>query len=109
LNLEVANRHINGFNKELKLPPEELLENEFQWVARITKNFINDTLTLTLLASTFGIKADDGAFQRLGAEYDVTDAISVRGGVVFYQPGDQGKFKNVGDNDRFFLELKYSF
>ncbi len=109
LSLEVANRHINGFNEELKLPPNELREDEFQWVARIMKNYLNDTLTLTLLASTFGIKADDGAFQRLDAEYDVTDAISIRGGVVFYQSGDKGKFKNIGDNDRLFLEVKYNF
>jgi len=109
LSLEIANRNINGFNEELKLPPAELRENEFQWVARIMKSYLNDTLTLTLLASTFGIKADDGAFQRLDAEYDVTDAISIRGGVVFYQSGDKGKFKNIGDNDRLFLEFRYSF
>jgi hypothetical protein len=78
---------------KLKPPPDELRENEFQWVARIMKNYINDTLTLTLLASTFGIKADDGAFQRLDAEYDVTDAISIRGEVVFYQSGDKGKLR----------------
>jgi hypothetical protein len=73
------------------------------------KNYLNDTLTLTLLASTFGIKADDGASQRLDAEYDVTDAISIRGRVVFYQSGDKGKLKNIGDNDRLFLEFRYSF
>ena len=109
LSLEVANRHINDFNQNLKLAPDELREDEFQWVARIMKNYLNDTLTLTLLASTLGIKADDGAFQRLDAEYDVTDAISIRGGVVFYQSGDKGTFKSIGDNDRLFLEFRYSF
>jgi len=39
----------------------------------------------------------------------VTDAISIRGGVVFYQAGDKGKFKNIGDNDRLFFEFRYSF
>jgi len=73
------------------------------------KSYFNDTLTLTLLASTFGIKADDGSFQRLDAEYDVTDAISIRAGVVFYHSGDKGLYKNIGDNDRLFIELKYSF
>ena len=83
--------------------------NELQWIARIMKSYLNDTLTLTLLVSTFGIKADDGSFQRLDAEYDVTDAISIRAGVVFYQSGDKGLYKNIGDNDRLFIELKYSF
>ena len=109
LSLEVANRHINSFSPELKLAPDELQENEFQWIARVMKSYLNDTLTLTLLASTFGIKADDGSFQRLDAEYDLTDAISIRGGVVLYQSGDTGIYKNIGDNDRLFLEFKYSF
>ena len=87
----------------------EFRANEFQWIARIMKSYFNDTLTLRLLASTFGIKADDGSFQRLDAEYDVTDAISIRAGVVFYQSGDKGLYKNIGDNDRLFIELKYSF
>jgi len=73
------------------------------------KDFMNDTLTLTLLTSTFGIKADDGAFQRFDAEYDVTDAMSVRGGVVFYQSGEKGLFQGVEANDRLFLVFKYSF
>ena len=70
---------------------------------------MNDTLTLTLLASTFGIKADDGAFQRLEAEYDISDAVSIRGGVVFYQSGDKGLYQDVDANDRLFAVLKYSF
>ena len=69
----------------------------------------NDTLTFSLLVSTFGIKADDGAFERLDAEYDITDAVSVRGGVVFYQSGEKGIFKGISANDRLFFEVKYSF
>jgi hypothetical protein len=109
VSLEAANRHINDYNKLLEQSPDEIRENEFQWALRITKDFINDTLTLTLLAATFGIKADDGSFERFDTEYDVTDAVSVRGGVVFYQSGDLGRFKNIGDNDRLFFEIKYSF
>lgn len=109
VSIEAVNRHINNFDNRLKQPPDEAQEDTLQWVARLTKDFLNETLTLTLLASTFGIKADDGSFQRLDAEYDVTDAISIRGGVIFYQSGDKGTFKNVGDNDRLFLEFRYSF
>ena len=66
-------------------------------------------LTLTLLASTFGVKADDGAFERLEAEYDITDAVTVRGGGVFYQAGDRGWFRDVDGNDRLFMVLTYHF
>ena len=109
VSLEAVNRHIFDYSDQLEQPPDEKSENEFQWALRIAKDFINDTLTLSLLASTFGIKADDGAFTRIDGEYDVTDALAVRGGVVFYQSGDKGRFKDVGANDRLFLAVKYSF
>jgi len=109
VSLEAVNRHIFDYSSLLELPPDETDENEFQWALRIAKDFIHDTLTLTLLASTFGIKADDGAFTRFDGQYDVTDALSVRGGVVFYQSGDKGRLKDVGANDRLFLAIKYSF
>ena len=109
VSLEAVNRHIFDYSDLLELPPDEKGQNEFQWALRFAKDFINDTLTLTLLASTFGIKADDGAFTRFDGEYDVTDAFSIRGGVVFYQSGDKGRFRDAGANDRLFLAVKYSF
>lgn len=109
ISLEAANRHILDYSELLILPPTELRENEFQWALRIMRDFMNDTLTLSLLASTFGVKADDGAFERIDAVYDITDALSVRGGVVFYQSGEKGLYKNIGANDRLFFEMKYSF
>jgi hypothetical protein len=30
-------------------------------------------------------------------------------GIVTYQSGDKTQFRNIGDNDRLFLEAKYSF
>ena len=61
------------------------------------------------VASTFGITAQDGSFQRFSAEYDVTDSLQVGGGIVLYQSGDLARYRNIGDNDRFFLEVKDSF
>ena len=109
VSLEAANRHLFDYNPSLEQPPDEIRENEFQWALRFNRDFLNDTLTLTLLASTFGIKADDGAFERLDAEYDITDAVSIRGGVVLYQAGDKGLFQDVGGNDRLFVILKFNF
>jgi hypothetical protein len=47
--------------------------------------------------------------QRLSLEYDVDDAWQVRVGMVAYQAGERPPFEHVEDNDRIFLELKYSF
>ena len=109
VSLEAANRHINDFESILKQSPDEAQEDEFQWVVRLTRDFLNEALTLTLLASTYGTTGQDGAFQRVSVEYDVTDAFSINTGIVTYQSGDKIRFRNVGDNDRLFLEFKYSF
>lgn len=109
VSLEAANRHINDFESILKQSPDEAQEDEFQRVVRLTRDFLNEALTLTLLASTYGTTGQDGAFQRVSVEYDVTDAFSINTGIVTYQSGDKIRFRNVGDNDRLFLEFKYSF
>ncbi|MBW2544027.1 MAG: DUF1302 family protein [Deltaproteobacteria bacterium] len=109
LSVEAADRHINDFDEALKLAPDNAREDEFQWVFRLTRDFLNETLVLTLLASTYGATGQDGAFQRFSAEYDITDSVQISGGVVFYQSGDLAMYRNIGDNDRLFCEIKYSF
>ena len=109
VSIEAVNRHINHFDHGLELAPDQAREDEFQWVFRLTRDFLNETLALTLLASTFNGTGQDGAFQRFSAEYDVTDSIEMTGGVVLYQSGDLARFRNIGDNDRLFCEIKYSF
>ena len=109
LSFEVINRHINSFEEFLKLTPDEAREDEFQWVFRLTKDFLNDTLLLTLLASIYGATGQDGAFQRFSAEYDITDSVQISGGVLLYQSGDLARSRNVGNNDRLFFDIKYSF
>lgn len=109
ISVEAANRHILDFDAQLEQPPEYNRENQFQWRFRITRDFINDTLTLNLLAGSFGEKVQDGTFERLDARYDITDAVSIRGGVILYQIGDTGRYQNIDNTDRLFLEFKYSF
>jgi hypothetical protein len=75
----------------------------------VTKDWLNDTLTFTLLASAFGSDFEDGSFQRYSIAYDLTDTVTVSGGWLLYQSGEHPGFGNVGDNDRIILEAKYSF
>lgn len=109
ISLEAVNRHLYDYDAGLEMFPDEVRADEFQWSLRVSRDLLHDTLTLTLLASTFGVKADDGAFERVEAEYDIADAVSVRGGFVFYQSGDKGPFQDVAANDRLFVVLKASF
>jgi len=107
ISLETVNRHITNFDRRLESPPDDAQEDEFETVLRYSGDYMHDTLHLVLLASR--VTGDDGAFQRISAEYDVTDAFSVRVGLVTYHSGDEGQFSNIGDNDRFFFEARYWF
>ncbi len=115
LSLEAANRHLFDFDGEMKALakmdslPVSVQADSFQVAARITRIFFHDTLEITLLGSMLGEKGQDGAFERLSATYDVTDDFVLSGGVVLYQHGDSIFFKNIEDNDRVFLEFKFSF
>ncbi len=109
LSIDAVIRHINHFGGALQQSPDNAQENEIQWVVRLTRDFLNETLTTTILISTFGVIGQDGALQRFSAEYDITDSIQITGGVVLYTSGDIAQYKNIGNNDRLFCEIKYSF
>ncbi len=109
ISLELANRHLFDFDEALEQGPDYANEDEFQTVIRYTKDFRNETLTLTALASLFGTLGDDGAFERITLEYDVTDTVQLKIGAVLYQSGDMYRFNNIGDNDRLILEAEYHF
>jgi Protein of unknown function (DUF1302) len=109
LSLEIANRHINGHDADLESMPDGVCRDMFQAVLRYNQDFLNDTITLTLLASIFDPADADGAFERLSLEYDLTDTVQIRGGVVLYQSGDLFNMQRIGDNDRLFFEALYNF
>jgi hypothetical protein len=109
MTLEIADQHLFDHESVLKEDPDGRKADQLHWVARLDKDLMNDTLTLTLLVSVYGERGQDGAYQRLSAEYEIKDAFTVDGGVTLYQSGDLPAFKTIGDNDRFFLEFKYSF
>jgi hypothetical protein len=109
LSFEIADRHILNFNSQIEESPDFAEEDRWITALRLTRTFLNETMALTVLAQTFGLTGDDGAFQRFTAEYDLTDAIEITGGVVFYQSGDLPRFREVSENDRLYLEFKYNF
>jgi hypothetical protein len=109
LSFEIADRHILNFDRQIEEAPDFTEEDRWVSALRMTRTYLNETLALTILAQTWGLSGDDGALQRFTAEYDLTDTIELTGGVVFYKSGDLPRFKNVGENDRLYLEIKYNF
>lgn len=128
ISFDIANRYITNYDGSIGLSSaakealeamgiseEEVLdiigvkENEFQWFLRVSRTFMNETLTLNFLASVYGWKGQGGSVERFWAEYDLTDNIQLTGGIVLYESGDLPNFRNIGKNDRVFVEIKYSF
>ena len=109
LSLEVVQRHIHDYDDVLEDEPDNLKRVSTQSAAMLTKTWLNESLSLTILASAFGTDFKKGSFQRYELAYDISDGLLVKGGWVAYQSGSTNGFNNIGDNDRLFLECKYSF
>jgi hypothetical protein len=41
--------------------------------------------------------------------YDLSDDLTLTGGVLFFESGKNLFYRNLGDKDMLFLDLKYSF
>ncbi len=109
ISLEVVDRHLFDFDRRLGSSPDFAQENEVQTVAKLVRDFANDTVQVKLLVSVFGTHGEDGAFERFQVDYDLSDDMVLTGGVVLYQSGDRGALSSIEDNDRLFLELNYYF
>ena len=62
-----------------------------------------------LLGVVLGPTADEGSIVRIDANYELRDALELRGGFVFYQEGYNITFQNIGRNDRIFFDIVWSF
>jgi len=109
LSIESVNRRILDYEAVLRSFPDQTEEDEIQSVVMLSRDFFNQTLTLTYLLSLFGATGQEGLIQRFTVAYAFTDAIKAVGGAVFYESGDLGFHRNIGENDRLYLEIKYSF
>ena len=109
LSFELANRHIFAFDSRLKQAPYYKREDDVQTVFRMNRDFYNDTLQLTCLLSFFGLSGNNGSFQRFSLEYEMTANTFITAGLMTYQSGDKAAFRDIGDNDRIFLEMRTYF
>jgi hypothetical protein len=107
--LEWAVRYLVDFEHQLKSAPDFAQEDEIINALRITRTYLNETVELTLLGLIYGPLGQDGSLIRGSVAYDWTDTVNVSLATVLYESGDKYTFTNIGDNDRLFAEIKYSF
>ncbi len=109
ISFEIANRHILDYDPLLENLPDGQREDWAQYALRFVRDFMNDTLHLTCIVSSFGLLGAEGGFERFQLDYDISDNVTVTGGVVFYESGDYPGFQDIGSNDRLLFELEYRF
>jgi len=109
LSVELANRHIYDYEKQMNAGMDFLQKDEMQTAFRYTRNFLNDTLDFSALLSMFANSGQNGGFARVWFEYDLVDALNAQFGYVEYIGGDKAVMEVNKDNDRLFAQVKYSF
>lgn len=109
ITFEIVNRHIINFDPLLTEQPNALKKDLTQYAFRFNRNFINDTLHLTIVLGSYGFLAEDGGYERAQLDYDLNDQVVITGGVMLYESGNTQGLSGVGDNDTIFMEVKYNF
>jgi hypothetical protein len=109
LALEIANRHIFDYERPVVGLPTFLREDSVEYAFRYTADWMNARLSTTLLAVIFGSRGQDGAIVRAQGSYTFRDGLVGTLGLLIYQDGDLPPLNVWGNNDRVFIDLKYSF
>jgi len=107
--LEVANRHIFDYEKQMAIQADFVDMNEMQTALRVTRSFMNDSFNATALLSMFGSSWENGGFFRMWGEYELMEAVNLNVGIVDYIGGDKPLMEAVKDNDRVFADIRFSF
>ena len=107
--LEIVNRHLfdhpggpTGINE---LTPAD----GFETALRISRPFFRERLDITLLASVFGERAQDGALFRASGEYEISHSFKFEGGWLVFFQGPRFGVGAFDSNDRVYGEVTYSF
>jgi hypothetical protein len=108
LSVEAADRMILDYQPDLEMPPDNTPRNVAQWVFSYRADHLRQQLHTVVVAIFFGEQGNEGSIRRYSTTYDLFEAFSIGGGVVTYHAGNL-ILDAVRDNDRVFLETKYSF
>jgi hypothetical protein len=113
VSLDVLNRHVHDWDSGMDDAPDftrrDSLEATLRYSARYSADFRRETLHLIALGAAFGRWARDGALLRVSLDYDLTDAVTVGGGLLIYEDGDLPPFSAWDSNDRLYMRASYRF
>ncbi len=105
VSFELADRHLHDHRSAPGLPPQ----NNWQAAFRYQGDFLHDRLHLLLVVTAMELFESSGGFARLSGEYELTDDLDLTLGLVLYNQGKRPPVSGIGDNDRVFMDLEWSF
>ena len=107
LSFEMADKWMTNYDHGAQ--NSGINEHMVQYALRVSRTFLHEVLDLTILTSLYGKSADDGGFIRTQGTYDLSDAISITLGAIFYKSGSHALLRQIGENDAFFTSITYGF
>ena len=107
LTFEVVNRHISDFDSRMSGFAAQQDTQEISM--RYDGTFINDKMDVSALLLLYSGKDNFASVTRLQVSYELYEALNVSGGVLMYKDADIPPFNEIGENDRVFAEMKWSF
>ena len=105
LSVELADRHLYNYHSLPGAAPR----NTWQAALRYQGDFQHDRLHMTVVGVFVELFDSAAGFIRGQGEYELTDDINLTIGLVLYQQGERPPSRGVGDNDRVFADLEWSF
>ncbi len=107
LSLEFSQSTINSYNTTLALAGIE--QTNRQMAIRFTQDLLHNQLHLIAMSMQGDWNFSSGGFSRLSGQYDLSDGLNITTGLVIFHSGRLFPIGSYGDNDRLFIEAKYSF
>ncbi len=89
--LEIVNRHLLDYARGAGSPIQLTEQSRFETGLRITRPFFRERMEVTALGIVFGERFQDGGLLRLSADWELTDAWKLEGGLLAFIGGpDKG-------------------
>jgi hypothetical protein len=106
---DVVNRWYPGAPSAIERAPDFTPVDVTELAFRARYGLLRERLHLTFVALSFGVRAELGAVFRLQADYALSDALRLTGGVLLYRSGEDLPLSALGRNDRIFVGLSYRY
>ena len=108
---EVSKQRVGSYTDALNNQQNGFLRKTATTQAlRVSKRYMNDTLSINATAMIAGVTPSDGGVFKLGGEYDIDDVSDVKFGYIDYLSSESNPAVDANkDNDRIYLTYTYKF